>query len=279
MRVQGLHEHRDGAAAISGAEDVVTSEDMASRAVAALLAVAAVHIPTAASLLQRARKMFLDVTDGPSAFGGDDPPVEVTKGLILFAAEAVRELSSSHDEAIHLACGKLDDREALAYLVGDAAGLGRIPAEAARKVGDKAGKLVWVKKGTPPLRAQLADAKRSVQRRAGKLPEDASLEKALGDAHSAVLQMAVQLPLPSREECEAAERARVRAGRKCAPPHAEPPAEPSAAPSFEDRWQGWCERHGHQEAWLQEHKRRYQGEAAWERRPSPMMLPPTRPLR
>ena len=84
----------------------------------------------------------------------------------------------------------LDEREALAYLIGDAVGLGRIPAEAARKAGDKAGKLVWVKKGTPPIRAELADAKRGVQRRVGKLPEGTSNEKAFEDAHSAVLQMA-----------------------------------------------------------------------------------------
>ena len=42
--------------------------------------------------------------------------------------------------AIRLACGVLDEREALARIVGDAAGHGRISDTAARKAGDKAGR-------------------------------------------------------------------------------------------------------------------------------------------
>ena len=125
---------------------------------------------------------------GPAASGGDESVAAVTKGLVLVAAEAIRDLYSTHKEAILLACVMLDEREALAYLVGDAAGIGLITAESARKAGDKAGKLVWVAKGAPPIEKELADARRGVQRRAGKLPEG-TLENELVDPERAAARV------------------------------------------------------------------------------------------
>jgi hypothetical protein len=160
----------------------------------------------------------------------------------------------------------LDEREALARLIGEAAGLGRIPAEAARKAGDKAGKLVWVKKGTPPIKADLADARRAVQRRASKLPEGASLEEALEDARIAVLRTTVTLQaLPSREECEAAPRA----------------ARP--LPEHDARLVKWCAGHGLQAEYVVARMskavhERQKRERAWQPRGSKQALAKARRL-
>lgn len=63
----------------------------------------------------------------------------------------------------------LDRREALAYLIADAVlGVGLLFSDQARSVGDKAGKLVWVGKGSPPIQKEIAAAKLAVQRTAAK---------------------------------------------------------------------------------------------------------------
>jgi hypothetical protein len=248
----------------SSSEYVVTSSSMSAQPQPEVAAAAAVLVPTEASLLRRAETMFLGGPGGPHASGSDEAPVLVTNGLVLNASDAITTLFKSHRTAIQAACGVLDEREALARLIGEAAGLGRIPAEAARKAGDKAGKLVWVKKGTPPIKADLADARRAVQRRASKLPEGASLEEALEDARMAVLRTAVTLhALPSREECEAAERARVRAvAREEAAAARPPPPPPPPPPERDPRLVAWCSRHRCEPANLM----RYMGERAGERR-------------
>jgi hypothetical protein len=87
---------------------------------------------SAASLFTQLKLMVLCGSGGPVASGLDQPHVEVTKELVLLAAEAVTELFATHEEHIKLACGVLDAREALAYLIGDAAGVGLVTAESAR---------------------------------------------------------------------------------------------------------------------------------------------------
>ena len=184
----------NGSMSTSGVNSDVTSEHVDGAVEVMRQAAASVPIPTVGSLLKRAQQMLLCDSGGPAASTGDDTPVQVTKGLVLNASEAISELFESQRAAVQQACGKLDEREALAYLLGDVSGLGIISAEAARKAGDKAGKLVWVKKGTSPIKADLADARRAVQRRASKLPEGL-LEKALDDSRTAVLRAPVKLPL------------------------------------------------------------------------------------
>ena len=233
-RVRDLEAAPAGTASTSSSEHVVTSGSTSAQQQPEEAAAAAELIPTAASLLVRARRMFLGGPAGPTASGSDEAAVQVTKGLVLFGAEAIRELFFSQREAIELACGVLDEREALAHLIGDAAGVGLLPAEAARKMGDKAGKLVWVKKGQSPIEADLADARRAVQRRKGKLPEGASLEAAFDDARTAVLRESPKLTLPSREECEAAERARVRAREREQAAAARAPQPPPPPPPERD---------------------------------------------
>ena len=130
----------------------------------------------------------------------------MTKGLVLVAAKAVVKLFESSRAEIQQACGALDEREALAYLLGDVTGFGLISDLAARKAGDKTGKLVWVLKGQAPIEKELSDARRAVQKRAGKLPEG-TLETELEDARSTVLRETVQLPLHlTAAECAAARR-------------------------------------------------------------------------
>ena len=139
-------------------------------------------------------------------------------------------------KSIKLACGVLDAREALAYLIGDAAGFGLITAESARKAGDKAAKLVWVKKGTASIKADLAEAERAVQRRAGKLPAGVSIEKELADARADVLRTAVELPVVKRP----VERSRPRPPPLPPPPPPLPPPPPPPPPAELDpcliRW-------------------------------------------
>ena len=191
---------------------------------------------SAASLFTQLKLMVLCGSGGPVASGLDQPHVEVTKELVLLAAEAVTELFATHEEHIKLACGVLDAREALAYLIGDAAGFGLITAESARKAGDKAAKLVWVKKGTASIKADLAEAERAVQRRAGKLPAGVSIEKELADARADVLRTAVELPVVKRP----VERSRPRPPPLPPPPPPLPPPPPPPPPAELDpcliRW-------------------------------------------
>ena len=217
-----------GGAGSDSAEQLVLSEPSALRGDISEAAAAASSALSVASLLKLLKLMLLCGSGGPVVSGSDRPPVEVTKELVLFAAEAVKELFSTHRAQIQLSCGVLDEREALAYLVADVAGIGLITTESARKAGDKAGKLVWVQKGAPPIEKELADAKRAVQRRAGKLPASESIEKAFADARSQVLQTAVQLPLDKRP----VERARPR------PPP--PPPPPELLPELDPRLVRWC---------------------------------------
>jgi hypothetical protein len=218
-------------------EKVVLSDTSAVRGDSSEAAATASNALSAASLLEQLKLMVLCGSGGPVASGSDHPPVEVTKGLVLFAAEAVRELFSTHREQIQLACGELDEREALAYLIADAVGVGLITTDSARKAGDKSGKLVWVKKGAPPIEKELADAKRAVQRRASKLPEGVSIETEFEDARAAVLRTVVQLLLDKRP----VERARPQpaAGRQRveAPP---PPPPPPPLPHLDPRLVRWC---------------------------------------
>ena len=231
-------------------EELVTAGPHAVHAGAEQPAAAAILIPTEASLLLRARRMFLGGPGGPAASGGDESAAEVTKGLVLVAAEAIRELFSTERDAIQLACGVLDEREALAYLVGDAAGLGLITACSARKAGDKAGKLVWVAKGAPPIEKELADARRAVQRRAGKLREG-TLESELAAARAAILRQAVALPLDKRLSMPPPKHS--LAGRKRARP---PEHDPEA------RFEAWCKRKGGSPSRFADHRRK-EGERVW----------------
>ena len=106
------------------------------------------------------------------------------------------------------ACGMLDRREALAYLLVDVViGGGLASAAAARALGQAAGKLVWVAKGTPPLKVEVAAAKQTVQRSAAKralTPEQLAAEKV--DAEAAVLRLPCVLPLPKKRQCGAVAR-------------------------------------------------------------------------
>ena len=221
-----------GSSSVDRPEEVVTHDSMSAHGDISEATAAASSALSAASLLTLLKLMLLCGSGGPVPSRSDQPPVEVTKGLLFYAAEAVRELFLTHEEQIHLACGMLDEREALAYLIGDVTGIGLITAESARKAGDKAGKLVWVRKGQPPIEKELADARRAVQRRAGKLPAGASIETEFEDARAAVLRRAVELPLVKRS----AERARPRP--LLPPPPPPPPAE------LDPRLVRWCRNQG-----------------------------------
>lgn len=161
----------------------------------------------AAALLWRAVVMFTGGTDGPWSSGFGVASAKLTKGLVLAAAEAIEVglgwLPKARPHAVTAACGQFDRREALAYLLGDVVlGVGLLPALAAREVGQAAGKLVWVQKGTPPLKQQVAAAKQAVQRGAAKLgltPEQLAAEKAAAGA--AVLHETCTLSLPATRDC------------------------------------------------------------------------------
>ena len=219
----------DGRPEAITSEDLVTNDNMLGQVRQVGAAAAENTSLSAASLVQRLKLMVLCGPGGPLASGSDLPPVEITKELVLNAAEAVRELFLTHREQIQLSCVELDEREALAYLIGDAAGIGLITADSARKAGDKAGKLVWVRKGAPPIEKDLADAKRAVQRRTSKLPAGTSIEKELAEGRAEVLRIAVQLPLEKRPV--------EHAGPTRVP---RPPLQPEHSPQLVK----WCAGHG-----------------------------------
>ena len=168
---------------------------------------------TAAALLKRAIIMLTGGKGGPWSSGLGIASRTVNKGLVLAASEAIDLglgwLPGARPDAVESACGMIDRREALAYLIADAVlGVGLISAEHARSVGDKAAKLVWVAKGTAPLRREVADAKRAVQRSAGKRSLDGErLASEKADAEAAVLRepCAPPLPLPKAAQCRAIE--------------------------------------------------------------------------
>ena len=162
-----------------------------------------------AGLLKRALIMFTSGLGGPWSSGLGIASPNVTKGLVLAAADAIAIglgwKPGARPEAVESACGVLDRREALALLIGDAVlGVGLLADEHARSVGDKAAKQVWVAKGTAPLRMEVAGAKQAVQRTVAKrelTPEQLAGEKA--DAEAAVLRAAFHPPLslPSSKQC------------------------------------------------------------------------------
>ena len=164
---------------------------------------------TAAVLLMRALIMFTGGVGGPWSSGLGVASAKITKGLVMAAAEAIEVglgwLPKARPDAVTAACGQLDRREALAFLVADAVlGIGLLSLEAAREVGQAAGKLVWVAKGTPRLKHQVATAKQAVQRGAaarGLTPQQLAREKA--DAEDAVLREPCALQLPAARLCRA----------------------------------------------------------------------------
>ena len=164
-----------------------------------------------AALLVRAIIMFTGGVGGPWSSGLGVATPKVTKGLLLAAAEAIAVglgwKPGARPAAVEVACGVLDRREALAYLIGDAVlGVGLLKMEDARSVGQAAGKQVWVAKGTAPLRKEVADAKLAVQRSAGKRSLDGErLTSEKANAEAAVLreQCAPALPLPLMAHCRA----------------------------------------------------------------------------
>ena len=78
---------------------------------------------TAAALLLRARIMFTGGVGGPWSSGLGIASPKVTKGLVAAAADAISSLGwlpGARPAAVEAACGTLDRREALAYLIADA---------------------------------------------------------------------------------------------------------------------------------------------------------------
>ena len=204
LRLPGLRVRGRTSDADSGATGIVAEECVLADQAA--VPQQPEQLPSAAVLLELLEKVLLSHKSGPTASGGDALVAQVTKGLVLVAAKAVVKLFESSRAEIQQACGALDEREALAYLLGDVTGFGLISDLAARKAGDKTGKLVWVLKGQAPIEKELSDARRAVQKRAGKLPEG-TLETELEDARSTVLRETVQLPLHlTAAECAAARR-------------------------------------------------------------------------
>ena len=179
--------------------------DVAQRANHGESAAAPFNSISMSSMLLRALIMFTGGVGGPWPSGLGFASEDVTKGLVLAAADAIEVglgwLPKARPDAVTAACGVLDRREALAYLIGDAVlGLGLIPDQAARSVGQAAGKLVWVAKGTAPVKQQVAKVKAVVQREASKLtPEQLVTRKA--DAEAKVLCELFSLPLPAAWEC------------------------------------------------------------------------------
>ena len=93
-----------------------------------------------AALLLRAQIMFTCGVGGPWSSGLGVASPKVTKGLVLAVADALAIglgwLPKARPAAVEAACGVLDRREALAYLIGDAVlGVGLLSAEHARSVG------------------------------------------------------------------------------------------------------------------------------------------------
>lgn len=135
-------------------EDVVAVDtdpdvDAAQRAHHGMPAQAPYEGCTASAMLLRALIMFTAGVGGPWSSGLGVASAKITKGLILAAANAIEVglewRPKERPAAVTSACGVLDRREALGYLISDAVlGVGLISAAAARDVGQAAGKMVWV---------------------------------------------------------------------------------------------------------------------------------------
>ena len=170
--------------------------------------------PILAALKERALLMLLGGAGRPVASGKRVPPAKPTKGLVVNAHKVLRELFKDRRTQIVSACTSgVDQEEMVGFLVADASGWPLLPDSDARAVGKKA--TVMVKK----IKAEEADARRSVRRRAGKAtaptPPEA-VDAAVGAAAAAVLAEPVELPLPTLKRCLAvassvpAKRAKVK---------------------------------------------------------------------
>lgn len=179
---------------------------------------------TKALLLERCRLMFLLGAGVIRASGGGSLIPAATKGLVVAAAEVVTTFNVKRPE-VQAACGgDLDAREALLYLIGDVVLGGLVSNITARKLGDKAGKLVFGKK--PKLVAQLTDAKRADQKRKMSAA-------AIAEAAARREREPIDLGLPSVAEST------VRP-----PPPPRPRPQPSPLPP-QDPAAAWCTRRGH----------------------------------
>jgi hypothetical protein len=112
-RVQAEAAPTEGGSVATSPEHAVSIDNMHGSDDLAEAAPGSSRLLTVALLLERLNLMVLGGPGGPIASGSDQPPVEVTKELVLLAADAVRDLFSTHREQIELSCGELDEREAL----------------------------------------------------------------------------------------------------------------------------------------------------------------------
>ena len=133
----------EGASAVDRQEEIVPADNMSGVTGDGDISEAAAadsSALSAASLLTLLKLMLLCGSGGPIASGSDRPAVEVTKGLVLYAAEAVKELFSTHREQIHLSCGVAARRAGGARLprrrrVGHRADHHRVRAQGRRQGG------------------------------------------------------------------------------------------------------------------------------------------------
>ena len=192
----------------------------------------------AAALKERAATMFSGKTGAPVVSGEDPAAKEPTMRLLIDAFEVVNGLPGMlfDPNAKPRPCGLLDKYEAVGMLVGDVIGLPLVPSKAAQTFGRDAKKLI----------SKVPEMKKAAKRAAKRKGE------AEAEAVEAMLDAAVNLPLPSAAECVAAARARDRASRRdgkrqkpasaAPPPEPAPPPSPSPPPGLdEERTQRWLE--------------------------------------
>ena len=175
----------------------------------------------AAALKIRAKTMFAGTIGVPVASGEAAAAEKPTYGLIKLASSVVEkdlEPALFDRYAKHRPCGLLNQYEAVGMLIGDILGLPLVPPDKAERVG----KVVQLL-----IKAFPAEVKKTRRKAAhkGDLRQQAAAE-------SLVLCRAVDLPLPSAEECAAAAAARKRAKQPKPQPEPAPPAAPSS-PSAE----------------------------------------------
>ena len=195
--------------------------------------------PDKAVLLERAVVMFLRGKGRLIASGGRALITVLTRRVLLDASEVIRDFDVQRPD-VKEACGqKLDEREALAFLLGDVLLGARIPDEYARKRGDALGKLVFGP--AAPLPKDRTALRRAHDKRVGRLSKlnpDYQLKLLALTGESDRLRdefecKQVPFALPSLEECHAA----------MPPPLPPAPPPPPPPDPLQARFEAWCHRH------------------------------------
>jgi len=195
-------------------------------------------IPSAISLLERFKVVFLSGEDSPVATADGGVAQQATIALVLAVRDAVKELWEAHEADIKRVCGPfmpkglLAKQEVFGFALADALGRPVLPGDRAMRVGQNGDNAVRVAEGSKDRTGKLTAARetaRSAVRKAQRAADkDPALEpgvaaaKAAGEAAiTAVLAMPIDLVLPNETVGAKRKRATVAAPAEAEPKLAE----------------------------------------------------------